>query len=80
VPPACRDRSVDQLVQYCNLPSVQAQLGFRNLKFQGINFQLNSKWTAAGDPILPSTRDLTFILDKTNVRILILNGNNDVSV
>jgi cathepsin A (carboxypeptidase C) len=79
-PPACRAASFDQLVDYCNLPSVQSQLGFNNLKFQGINFQLNQRWTNAGDPLLPSTRDLTYLLDQSDVRILVLNGNNDVSV
>ncbi|KAF2431564.1 carboxypeptidase Y [Tothia fuscella] len=79
-PPACRAKSFDQLVQYCNLPSVQAQLGFQNLKFEGINFDLNSRWTAVGDPILPANRDLIYLLDKTNVRFLVINGNDDVNV
>ncbi|KAE9985146.1 hypothetical protein EG327_004814 [Venturia inaequalis] len=80
-PPACRAKSYDQLVQYCNLPYVQSQLGLStSIKFQGINFELNSRWTAAGDPLLPATKDLCYLLDDTNIKVLFINGNNDVVV
>ncbi|TID20766.1 putative carboxypeptidase y protein [Venturia nashicola] len=80
-PPACRAKSYDRLVKYCNLPSVQSQLGFSTpIKFQGINFELNSRWSAAGDPLLPATKDLAYLLDETSIKILFINGNNDVVV
>lgn len=60
---------------------MQAQLGFsKKFDFKGIDFTLNQRWTNTGDPLLSSTKDLTYILDKNDVRILVMHGNNDVSV
>ncbi|QDS71912.1 hypothetical protein FKW77_000434 [Venturia effusa] len=51
--------------------------GGRN-PYDGINFELNSRWSAAGDPLLPATKDLGYVLDQTDIKVLIVNGNHDV--
>jgi cathepsin A (carboxypeptidase C) len=80
-PPVCEAFNGTGYSTYMDLPRVKEALGFSsNFSFQGINFELNSRWTKSKDVFVPSKRALTFILDQTPIRVLILNGNNDVIV
>lgn len=56
------------------------KLGVRNHHYVPVDFDINEIWMAAGDPVLPTTDALTYILDESDVRVLILNGNDDITV
>jgi len=57
---------------------VKRALGIsEDFPFQGINFDLNDRWAASGDMFVPTTREVSYILDRTSTRILVLNGDND---
>lgn len=79
------------LTDYLNQPEIQDQLGFHTpIEYQSINFKINSEWAA--DPLndIPTTADLTFLLDAGVdkpqghidpdhvVPVLVLNGEYDV--
>lgn len=53
-------------------------LGFPNTSFELIDFDTNGRWTEAKNVFLPVTRELTWLLDNTDIRILFINGNNDI--
>lgn len=33
-----------------------------------------------GDPLLPTTAELAYVLQESDIKVLVLNGNNDVTV
>lgn len=66
--------------EYLNRPWVQERLGFANVSFELIDFELNNRWAQSKNVYVPTTRELTWLLDETNVRILFINGNNDIIV
>lgn len=59
---------------------MQERLGFWNVSFELIDFDLNERWTESKNAYVPTTRELTWLLDNTHVRILFINGNNDIIV
>ncbi|KAI2601740.1 alpha/beta-hydrolase [Hypoxylon sp. NC1633] len=65
---------------YLNLPRVQQALGLGRWNFSSVNWDLNSRWQASNEIFMPTTRELTYILDETPTRVLVLNGNNDIVV
>ena len=56
-------------------------LGFeRAINYSVVNMDLNKKWETHPDMVIPSTRELSNILDDKTTPILVVNGNNDVIV
>lgn len=53
-------------------------LGFSGLPFELIDFDTNNRWVKAEHLYRPVTRELTWLLDNTDIRILVINGNNDI--
>ncbi|KAI1266248.1 alpha/beta-hydrolase [Xylariaceae sp. FL1019] len=67
--------------EYLNTAHVQNALGLEHhWNFSVINGDLNQRWGASNEFFMPTTRELTFILDKTPTRVFVLNGNNDIIV
>jgi hypothetical protein len=66
--------------EFLNQDWVQKALGFPNFPFELIDFDTNNRWVQAGYLNLPVTRELTWILDQTNIKVLFINGNNDIIV
>ncbi|RKK83902.1 hypothetical protein BFJ71_g14728 [Fusarium oxysporum] len=79
-PPLCSDFDEDEGLEFFNQPWVQEELGFSNFSFSLIDFDANMRWQEARSLFLPTTRELTFLLDDTHVRLLFINGNNDIIV
>ncbi|KAL4789281.1 Alpha/Beta hydrolase protein [Aspergillus venezuelensis] len=80
-PPICEDIITSRHAQYLNQPWVKEHLGKPpNFTFKGLDFDLNMLWAQNKQSTLPTTREMSFLLDKTDVRILALNGNNDILV
>lgn len=50
------------------------------VEYQSINFPLNSDWSAQPEIVVPTTRNLTYLLDTAKIRVLVLNGVYDVSM
>jgi carboxypeptidase C (cathepsin A) len=50
------------------------------LKYEAIDFRFNEVWNTLPDIVLPSTRELTALLDVKHIEILVMNGNNDGAV
>jgi cathepsin A (carboxypeptidase C) len=58
---------------------VQQRLGFNtSIPFDLIDMDANTRWQEDGHVMLPATRELTWLLDETDVRILFINGNEDI--
>ncbi|KAK8138060.1 hypothetical protein PG984_001440 [Apiospora sp. TS-2023a] len=70
----------DAYAGYLNQPRLQAALGLEGWNFTSVNMDLNLRWEASGDIYTPSTREMSYILDETDTRVLVINGNNDISV
>ncbi|KAK3934648.1 Alpha/Beta hydrolase protein [Diplogelasinospora grovesii] len=81
-PPLCEDFSGNSsFAVFLNLLHIKKELGFgEEFTYQGINFELNQKWMESRDAFVPSTREVSYLLDKTPTRVLVLNGNNDAVV
>lgn len=79
-PPLCSDFVQGALETYLNLPRVQLALGFHNLNFSAINFDLNKRFDDTHNTNIPTTREVSYILDETETSVLVLNGNNDIIV
>lgn len=71
---------MEQLDRYLNSPLVQEALGTEHWNYTVINFDINARWVDSNEIFMPSTRELTYILDDTPTRVLMLNGNNDILV
>ncbi|KAK7970146.1 Carboxypeptidase Y-like protein [Apiospora saccharicola] len=70
----------DSYADYLNQPRLQTALGLEGWNFTAVNMDLNLRWEANGDIYTPSTREMSHILDETDTRVLVINGNNDISV
>ncbi|KAL3297172.1 PRC1-carboxypeptidase y serine-type protease [Colletotrichum asianum] len=79
-PPLCSDFDKDATFEFFNRPWVQEMLGFPNTSFELIDFDTNGRWTEAKNVFLPVTRELTWLLDNTDIRVLFINGNNDIII
>jgi hypothetical protein len=66
---------------YLNDPEIQTMLGFTPpINYQPINFDLNSQWANQTENAVPSTRELSHLLNNTSVDVLVLNGNFDITM
>ncbi|RSM07636.1 hypothetical protein CDV31_008529 [Fusarium ambrosium] len=79
-PPLCSNFAHGETWEFFNQPWVQEKLGFSDLPFELIDFEANNRWVKSEHLYLPVTRELTWLLDNTDVRILIINGNNDIII
>jgi cathepsin A (carboxypeptidase C) len=80
-PPFCIPSSEFSIEGYLSDPKIQSLLGIGAYqKYQSINFPLNMRWSEQPEISLPTTRDLTYLLDVAKIRILVLNGNYDVAM
>ncbi|KAJ5719877.1 Alpha/Beta hydrolase protein [Penicillium malachiteum] len=87
-PPLCGvgDSEMGDTSRYLNRPEIQQKLGFEStIPFQSINFDLNMKWSLNPKTYIPTTREITFLLDDRfesggNVAVLVINGEYDVTV
>lgn len=78
-PPLCED-ALENVAVYLNQPHVQEALGFDNYNFTAVNYDLNERFEKSGDTFIPTTREVSYILDDTETKVLVLNGNNDIIV
>lgn len=80
-PPICIPSSQFSVEPYLNRPEIQRLLGVgEDVVFKSINFELNAQWSANPELMLPTTRDLTYLLDEGGVKVLVINGNYDVTM
>ncbi len=75
-PPLC-DLLEGGFDKYLNQPHIQEALGFENFNYSGINYDMNTRFEDSGDIAMPTTREVSFILDETQTDVLLLNGNHD---
>ncbi|KAI3578907.1 Alpha/Beta hydrolase protein [Fusarium oxysporum f. sp. albedinis] len=66
--------------KFLNRRWVQERLGFDRFPFYLIDFDTNERWDIAQNIHIPVTRELTWILDETDIRVLFINGNNDIII
>lgn len=71
---------MEKIQSYLNQPFVQERLGFKGHPFVPVSFPVNTLWTEYGDPFISRIPEVSYILDHFNVKILVMNGNNDISV
>ena len=72
---------------YLNQPHVLQSLNFSSsFRFENVNLDLNEAFMKTKDPFLPTTRQISAILDSYllragfDIRVLIMNGNDDYLV
>ncbi|KAH8893116.1 alpha/beta-hydrolase [Thozetella sp. PMI_491] len=80
-PPLCSDLGGGPPLRFLNQPWVQQSLiGKSGIDFELIDFDLNHRWSDGGHMQLPVTRELTWLLDQTDIPFLFINGNNDIII
>lgn len=80
-PPICENITVSPHAQYLNRPWVKQRLDMQQtFTFSGLDFDLYLLWVQNKQTSLPTTREMSFLLDETDVKVLVLNGNNDIIV
>lgn len=65
---------------YLNRPHFQRALGLQGWNFVPLNWDLNVRWGLSKELYKPTTREMTWILDESPIRVLVINGNNDIIV
>ena len=66
---------------HLNRPEIQRQLGLpRHIDYLSINFTFNAAFTSHPDVFIPTTNEVSFLLDKGGLSVLVLNGNADAVV
>ncbi|UPK93469.1 hypothetical protein LCI18_004404 [Fusarium solani-melongenae] len=78
-PPLCSDLDGGPALKFLNRPWVQRQLGV-DTPFELIDFDAGERWFNSMAIHLPVTREMTWLLDNTNIRFLFINGNNDIII
>ncbi len=59
-------------------PEIQTLLGIQNhTEFKAVNFEMNARWSRQSEIVLPTTREVVYLLDEASAHILVLNGNFD---
>lgn len=70
-------------IDYLNVPAVQRAIFGQDAhvgKFIQYNESVAMTWSTTGASFLPTTRQMSYILDETDVAVLMVNGNNDCLV
>ncbi|KAJ4258063.1 hypothetical protein NW762_008203 [Fusarium torreyae] len=80
IPPLCSNLAYGPTWRFLNRRWVQKQLGFHHFPFDLIDFDTSERWDEAENIHLPVTRELTWILDNTDIQVLFINGNNDIII
>jgi carboxypeptidase C (cathepsin A) len=66
---------------YFNLPHVKQALGLpADFLYEPASMGFNQLWNTLPEVVVPSTRELTALLDVKHTRVLVINGNNDGSI
>jgi hypothetical protein len=69
---------MDRTNVFFNLKHVKQALGLpQDFKYDSISWRFNEIWNELPEVVVPSTRELTALLDDKHTRILVINGNND---
>ncbi|KAH6664794.1 carboxypeptidase Y [Plectosphaerella plurivora] len=79
-PPLCSDMQGGPTHKYLNQPWVLDRLGYPGKSLSLIDMDANWRWQVDGHLFLPATRELQWLLDETNIRILFINGNEDMII
>ncbi|CAG7564369.1 unnamed protein product [Fusarium equiseti] len=77
-PPMCSNLDHGPTWKFLNKRWVQEKLGFKHHPFDLIDLDTNERWDRAENIHVPVTRELTWVLDNTNISVLFINGNNDI--
>ncbi|KAI1025299.1 hypothetical protein LB505_009605 [Fusarium chuoi] len=67
-PPICSDLDGGATLQFLNRPWDSL------VAFELIDFDLNRQWDAEGTIYLPTTKQLTWLLDETDIHVLFINA------
>jgi cathepsin A (carboxypeptidase C) len=68
-------------VDYLNRADVQKRLGFEGtFKYKVFNAEINRAWGMRAAIAVPTTREVSYILDDTPTKVLVVSGNNDIIV
>ncbi|KAI1811478.1 alpha/beta-hydrolase [Poronia punctata] len=66
---------------YLNRPEVQKLLGFDTPReYRTINMTLNEAWSSQPEIVIPTTRNLSWLLDQGDLRVLVFNGVYDAAI
>ncbi|KAK5111393.1 hypothetical protein LTR85_012167 [Meristemomyces frigidus] len=80
-PPICIPSTQFSVEAYLSTPEIQCHLGIESyMKYSSINFHLNSQWSKQPEISLPTTRDVSYLLDEGKIEVLVMNGNYDVAM
>jgi hypothetical protein len=77
-PPLCSNLAHGPTWKFLNQRWAQQKLGFEHFPFDLIDLDTNMRWDQAENIHLPVTRELTWILDNTDISVLFINGNDDI--
>lgn len=80
VPPLCSDMQGGPTFKYLNQPWVLDRLGYPGKSLSLIDMDANQRWQRDGHLFLPATRELQWLLDETEIRVLFINGNEDMTM
>ncbi|RDW75873.1 hypothetical protein BP5796_06694 [Coleophoma crateriformis] len=77
-PPLCDDFANGTTMKYLNSKRVHDALEIPlNFTYYGLNMELNERFCASGDCAIPTTRELQYVLEEMDTKVLVINGNND---
>ncbi|KAH7375462.1 carboxypeptidase Y [Plectosphaerella cucumerina] len=79
-PPLCSDMQGGPTHKYLNQPWVLDRLGYPGKSLSLIDMDANQRWQRDGHLFLPATRELQWLLDETDIRVLFINGNEDMTI
>ncbi|KAI1126222.1 alpha/beta-hydrolase [Nemania abortiva] len=66
---------------HLNRPEIQKLLGFdKPHEYLAANFSLNAIWSYQPEILIPTTRNVSWLLDKGDLRMLVFNGVYDAAI
>ncbi|KAI1202291.1 alpha/beta-hydrolase [Nemania serpens] len=66
---------------HLNRPEIQKLLGFDTPReYRAANFSLNAIWSQHPEILIPTTRNVSWLLDEGDLRILVFNGVYDAAI
>ncbi|TRX88446.1 hypothetical protein FHL15_010636 [Xylaria flabelliformis] len=66
---------------HLNRPEIQKLLGFGEPReYRAANFSLNAIWSEQPEILVPTTRNVSWLLDEGDLRILVFNGVYDAAI
>ncbi|KAL3418580.1 carboxypeptidase Y [Phlyctema vagabunda] len=77
-PPMCEDFANGTIGIYLNRPHVLQGIGMPDdFYYAGVNLELGERWCSGTDCSIPTTREVQYVLENMDARVLVINGNND---